>query len=397
MDTARLQNSFALVAAHGDEVPLYFYSHLFLTHPETRAMFPASMAGQRDRFVGALLRIVGNVHQLDAVIPYLQQLGRDHRKYGVVTEHYPVVGPSLLATLGHFLGDQWTPDLAADWASAYNLVAQVMTDAAKEAEGSAPPWYDAEVVAHEDRASGIAVITVRPEQRLPYQPGQSVSVQTSLTPRMWRYLSPANAPRSDNTIEFHVRAIDGGWVSPALVYSTGKGDVVRLAAPVGTGLVLDDDSDADLLLLAGGTGLAPLRALIEQLDGRRQRRNVDLYVGAHTEAELYDLHALRQLQERNRWLSVVPVVERGSSPGLAIGEPAQVALGHRRWQGAQVYVCGSPEMVQSSLQALASAGIDTRAVRRETYSYNGHVDHVGSGGESGREPGERRHSHDRPR
>jgi NAD(P)H-flavin reductase/hemoglobin-like flavoprotein len=376
MDTTRLQQSFVLVAAHGDEVPLYFYSHLFLTHPETRTMFPASMAGQRDRFVGALLRIVGNVDQLDAVIPYLQQLGRDHRKYGVVTEHYPVVGPSLLATLGHFLGDRWTPDLAADWASAYDLVAQVMTDAAKEAEDSAPPWYDAEVVSHEDRAPGIAVLTVRPEQRLPYRPGQSVSVQTPLTPRMWRYLSPANAPRSDNTIEFHVRAVDGGWVSPALVYSTGKGDVVRLAAPVGTGLVFDDESDADLLLLAGGTGLAPLRALVEQLDGRRQRRNVDLYVGARTEAELYDLRALRRLQERNRWLSVVPVVERGSSPGLAIGEAAQVALGHRRWQGAQVYVCGSPEMVQSSLQALASAGIDTRAVRRETYTYNGHVDQV---------------------
>jgi NAD(P)H-flavin reductase len=189
---------------------------------------------------------------------------------------------------------------------------------------------------------------------------------------MWRYLSPANAPREDNTLEFHVRAVDGGWVSPALVHATAKGDVLRLGPAVGDGLTLDESSDADLLLLAGGTGLAPLRAIVEQLDGQRQRRTVDLYVGARTEDELYDLPALHLLQERNRWLSVVPVVQRGFSPGLAIGEPARVAVGHRPWRGAQVYVCGSGEMVSTSLEVLASAGIDPRTVRRESYTYSGH-------------------------
>src|SRR4029453_14383129 len=111
MDPTRLQDSFAQVAAAGDEVPLYFYSHLFLTHPETRAMFPVSMAAQRDRLVGALLRVVGNVHQGEAVVPFLQQLGRDHRKFGVDDEHYGWVGTSLLATLRHFLGEDWTPEL----------------------------------------------------------------------------------------------------------------------------------------------------------------------------------------------------------------------------------------------------------------------------------------------
>ncbi|MGZ4602434.1 MAG: globin domain-containing protein [Kineosporiaceae bacterium] len=374
MDAARLQHSFSLVAAHGDEVPLYFYSHLFLTRPETRGLFPAAMAAQRDRLVGALLHVVGNVHQVETVVPYLQQLGRDHRKYGVTAEHYPFVGASLLATLEHFIGEEWTPDLAADWATAYGLVAQVMTAAAAEAEQQAPPWYDAEVIGHEYRGPGIAVLIVRPEQRLPYLPGQSVSVQAPLTPRLWRYLSPANAPRADSTIEFHVRAVDGGWVSPALVHATGKGDVLRLAAPVGSGLVLDEkSSDADLLLIAGGTGLAPLRAVVEQLIGRRQRRSVDLYVGARSEAELYDMAALRQLQERNRWLTVVPVVQRGTSAGLAIGDPASVAVAHRRWVGAEVFVCGSPTMVETSVEVLGAAGIDPRGVRRETYTYNGHV------------------------
>jgi NAD(P)H-flavin reductase len=248
-----------------------------------------------------------------------------------------------------------------------------MINAAAEAEEAAPAWWDAEVVGHERRGPGIAVLTVRTDQRLPYVPGQSVSVQSPLAARMWRYLSPANAPRTDNTLEFHVRAVDGGWVSPALVHATAKGDVLRLGPAVGTGLTLDESSDADLLMLAGGTGLAPLRAMIEQLDGRRQRRNVDLYIGARTEDELYDLPALRQLQERNRWLTVVPVVQRGFSPGLAIGEPARVAVGHRHWQGAEVYVCGSGEMVATSLEVLATAGIDPQTVRRESYTYNGHA------------------------
>ncbi|HVN13228.1 MAG TPA: hypothetical protein VMT69_14120, partial [Kineosporiaceae bacterium] len=120
-------------------------------------------------------------------------------------------------------------------------------------------------------------------------------------------------------------------------------------------------------------GLAPLRAIVEQLDGRRQRRNVDLYVGARSEAELYDMPALRQLQERNRWLTVVPVVQQGVSPGLAIGDAASVAVAHRRWIGAHVFVCGSPTMVDTSIDVLASAGIDPGTVRRETYTYNGHV------------------------
>src|SRR5688572_21828984 len=105
MDTARLRASFAKVASAGDEAPLYFYSHLFLSHPETRAMFPVSMMRQRDRLFAALGRVVTNVDDLDALVPMLQQLGHDHRKFGTLADHYPAVGSSLLATLEHFAGD----------------------------------------------------------------------------------------------------------------------------------------------------------------------------------------------------------------------------------------------------------------------------------------------------
>lgn len=108
MDPAALKNSWALVAKSGDEVPLFFYSHLFLSHPEVREMFPVSMAAQRDKLVGALGAVVSNAAQIDEVVPFLQQLGRDHRRFSVVAEHYSAVGASLLATLQHFLGAAWT-------------------------------------------------------------------------------------------------------------------------------------------------------------------------------------------------------------------------------------------------------------------------------------------------
>ena len=98
MDTAALKASWTQAKALGDEVPQYFYAHLFLTHPELRPMFPIRMTGQREKLVGALGAVVSSVDNLDDVIPVLEQLGRDHRRFRAVTEHYTAVGASLLAT-----------------------------------------------------------------------------------------------------------------------------------------------------------------------------------------------------------------------------------------------------------------------------------------------------------
>src|SRR4051794_14873789 len=149
VDIPAMRANFAKAAATGDEAPLYFYSHLFLRHPETRAMFPVSMAHQRDRLFSALGDVVARVDDLDALVPILQALGRDHRKFGTLAAHYPAVGASLLATLEHF-DDEWSPELAKSWSEAYDVVATVMIEAAEEAAGQ-PAWWDADVVAHDRR------------------------------------------------------------------------------------------------------------------------------------------------------------------------------------------------------------------------------------------------------
>jgi len=94
MDTAALKASWANVAAAGDEVPLYFYSHLFLSHPEVRSMFPIRMSGQRDKLVVALGAVVSNVDNLDDVIPLLSSTRMSHPLPGRRTSSGSNAAPS---------------------------------------------------------------------------------------------------------------------------------------------------------------------------------------------------------------------------------------------------------------------------------------------------------------
>ena len=365
MDIPAMRANVAKAAATGDEAPLYFYSHLFLSHPEARALFPVSMAHQRDRLFAALGDVVARVDDLEALVPILQQLGRDHRKFGTVAAHYPAVGASLLATLEHF-DDEWTPELAKSWSEAYDVVATVMIEAA-EAAAEEPPWWEADVVGHERRTIDVAVLQVRPRARFDYAAGQSVSLETDLRPKLWRYYSPANAPRPDGLMEIHVKARDGGPVSSALVRRVGIGDVLRLGPPVGH-LVLHDDSDRDLLLVAGGLGLAPLKALIDHVARKGPPRRVDLFAGFRSEDQIYDRADLQRLEQEHPWLTVTLAVSEDKISGLEHGDIGDVLMRHGPWNSREICVAGPAVMVEDTVSRLIGSGVPTQRISSEVFA-----------------------------
>jgi len=101
--------------------------------------------------------------------------------------------------------------------------------------------------------------------------------------------------------------VPSGWVSGALVRHVKIGDTLLLGHAAGT-MILESDADRGILCVAGGTGLAPLKALVEEAIAKGLRRDIHLLYGARTPAELYDLEDLRALEGRTPWLRVVPVV-----------------------------------------------------------------------------------------
>ena len=352
-----VKESFAHLMSEGPVAMEYFYARLFATSPESRALFPMSMTAQRERMFAALARLVWSLDSQHGCAEILSQLARDHRRFGVTERHYEPFFAALRDTAEHFVGSRWTLEVATAWQVALDYVAATMKTATADEASSGPAWWVAEIVSHELRASGVAVLRLRQSEPLPYEAGQYLPVQVTRWPRVWRPYSAATAPRPGGLIELHVRAVPGGLVSNTLVYHSDVGDSVLLGAAEGTMTLAD--TDRDLLCVAGGTGLAPIKAIIEQaLVGGQSRRSrkITLFVGARQRYDLYDLEDLQLLESACPHLRVIPVLsDEPGWEGLS-GLLPDVVGGHGLFENTEAYVCGPAAMVSRTV-AVLSAGI----------------------------------------
>lgn len=357
--------------ANGAEVlTRRFYNQWFDSDTEVRDLFPPDLDAQRDAFALAMHWVLGELvaQRAHEPVALLAQLGRDHRKYGVRQEHYASLRQAWLLTMRSCLSEVWDDDVDHAAVDAITLITEIMAGAA-DADGD-PPWWDGTVVEHRRVSRDLAVIRLRLEEPLPYLPGQYVKVQTPQCPRRWRFLSPAAPPGPDGTVVFHVRAVSGGMVSTAMVGETRPGDRWRLSGPLGALEV--DRSGGDVLMVAGSTGLAPLRALIMDMVSRESNPQVHLFFGARYPCELYDLRMLWTIAVTSPWLTITPVSEYRFDPPWATDYPdpkpktglltiqtgrlPDIVTEFGPWDDRQAFVCGGPGMIAATRDALIAKG-----------------------------------------
>nr|WP_308312465.1 globin domain-containing protein [Streptomyces sp. ISL-11] len=363
-DAVLIRRTMAELGPVADKATSYFYALLFVRHPDLRELFPAAMDTQRDRLFKALLAAAQHVDDTATLTEYLSRLGRGHRKYGTLPAHYPAVGECLLAALSRYASVTWSEATEAAWARVYTAVSQIMIDAAAEDEVRAPAWWQAEIVGHERRTRDIAVVTVRPDQPYPFLAGQYTSLETPWWPRVWRHYSFSAAPRPDGLLSFHVKAVPAGWVSNALVHRARPGDVLRLGPPTGS-MIVDHSTDNGLLCLGGGTGIAPIKALVEDVAEHGRRRPVEVFYGARHDDDLYDIDTLLSLQRSHPWISVRPVVSDGPTRCLS-GELPHIVRQYGPWNAYDAYLSGPPGMIRSGVDTLVGIGIPPHRIRHDS-------------------------------
>ncbi|MFI2224467.1 globin domain-containing protein [Streptomyces fradiae] len=344
-----------------EQLIAHLYDAMFERHPYLRKLFPESMEFQRAHLGRAFWFLIENLDRPDEVDSFCTRLGRDHRKLGVLPVHYQVFEAALLEALQRFTGGRLGDDVTDAWLRMIRRATAGMVRGAEEAIAE-PAYWSAAVTHHQRRRPDLAVLRVRPSGTYPYRAGQYATLQTPLLPLTWRHYSMAGAPGPDGELEFHVRRTGPDGVSDALVNDTGVGDTLRLGPAQGT-TVLGDDLGRDVLIVAGGTGWATAKALLEDLAARRPPgRSAHLFLGARTSGDLYDAQALARLENRCPWLRVVPVLDDGPGEHRSVVE-AVAAYGD--FSGHTAFVSGPPAMVTATAWHLTGIGVPADRVHHD--------------------------------
>jgi CDP-4-dehydro-6-deoxyglucose reductase len=203
-------------------------------------------------------------------------------------------------------------------------------------------------------APDVAVLSMQlpANDPLRYHAGQYV--EFILRDNARRSYSMANAPHTQTDrpfIELHLRHMPGGRFTDHVFGAMKEKEILRIEGPFGS-FFLREDSDRPIVLLASGTGFAPLKAIIEHMEFKAITRPAVLYWGCRSKADLYLHDWALQAAARLPSLRYVPVL---SEPKPADGWAGRTGLVHRAvmvdlpdLSGHQVYACGAPVMVESA-------------------------------------------------
>jgi CDP-4-dehydro-6-deoxyglucose reductase, E3 len=205
-------------------------------------------------------------------------------------------------------------------------------------------------------------------ERLQFLAGQYVDVL--LADGRSRSFSLANAPEDDQFLELHVRHYHHGAFSDFVFSGMHEGTLLRIRGPLG-GFVLDEGSRRPIICIAGGTGFAPIKGLIEHAFAQGKDRPLHLYWGARSREDLYLDDLARGWAERHAQLRYTPVLSDPSPDEPWSGRTGLVheavledfeALGEY-----EVYASGPPPMVEAIRATLPSKGLDPGCLYSDSF------------------------------
>ena len=177
-----------------------------------------------------------------------------------------------------------------------------------------------------------------------------------------RAFSFANAPHDNVLIELHVRRIPGGRFTTTVFTTMQPGDAIDFEGPFGHFTLRQ--SERPILFVAGATGFAPIKSIVEDAFERGLTRPMQLYWGGREAGDLYALELAERWQREHPNFAVVPVLSNVAPddpwPGRRGFVHAAMLADHPDLTGFEVYACGSVLMVEAAVPAFIAQGLEER-------------------------------------
>jgi NAD(P)H-flavin reductase/ferredoxin len=225
----------------------------------------------------------------------------------------------------------------------------------RRVEAGARKIHKVKVFRNERVASDVSILTLRLSNgvRAKFSAGQYL--QVILADGQRRAFSMANASQDNDHVQLHIRHMPGAGFTSNTVPALQKGDQLEVELPHGD-FYLRAESKRPLLFIAGGTGFAPIKSIIESLIKSNSPRPISLFWGARDSSGIYSQQLIAKWQKRSPDLRFEPVI---SDPVETSNWSGRRGLVHEavlqsfpNLKDYDVYVCGAPAMVQTTRAAL---------------------------------------------
>lgn len=230
--------------------------------------------------------------------------------------------------------------------------------------------YSCHVVTVEQIATDIwrlLLATTGPERFL-YDPGQFAELCVAGSEH-WRAYSMANLPNDKGRVEFLIKQVPQGQFSTALAERVKIGDELMLRGPYGQfGL---NSGHSPIVMIAGGSGMAPILALLRSLAAQGSERPVTFFYGARRHEDLICADDIEALGKALASLVYVPALSEPVVPGDWTGETGLITEVIDRLSGnlrmAEAYLCGPPGMIDAAIKVLKAHGMFASRIRYDKF------------------------------
>jgi len=225
-------------------------------------------------------------------------------------------------------------------------------------------------------------------ERLQFLPGQYLDFLLKDGKR--RSFSLANSPEEDSLIELHIRHVPGGQFTDHVFGAMKPKDIMRISGPYGSFFLRE--SDKPVIFVAGGTGFAPIKSMLNHAFHHAVQREFVLYWGAKTLADLYQASVPSQWQQENKNFSFIPVLSEPCAEDAWPGRTGYVhqsvladfadlhPQGARRIRkaaeppttplsGYEVYACGAPPMIAAARRDFLARGLPEDAFFSDSFDF----------------------------
>lgn len=226
--------------------------------------------------------------------------------------------------------------------------------------------YEAEVgnlVDLTSQVKGVFLTILRPEEGIIFKPGQYIQLEVPKyklsRSAEYRAYSIASDPHDHKGIELHVGLFEKGIVSTYVHKYLRTGDRVTVRGPFGDFYVRE--TDREILLIATGTGLAPMMSILRYMRKSGEKKHATLFFGTQYQKGLYCIDELSEMEKSLPSFSFIPILSREAEDSGWKGERGRVTdlISRRIPEGADidVYICGNADMVDSCEALLAKKKI----------------------------------------